>query len=195
VNVTRREAIAALVAAAGASAFGSDWLLAAVSGPAADTPVDFTPEELALMAEIADTILPPTATPGAKEAGAAAFMATAVRDCFDAPAQASFRQGLRTIEAASRQACGAGFVALTAGQRLAILTPFDREQARSKGGLVSAEPEHFFRGMKGLTFLGYFSSNIGCREALRYSETPGRYEGDVPWRKGEKDWFDPRAPG
>jgi hypothetical protein len=45
--------------------------------------------------------------------------------------------------------------------------------------------------MKELTLLGYFSSEIGCTQALRYVEAPGAYRGDVPYRKGERAWFNP----
>ncbi|WP_257087654.1 gluconate 2-dehydrogenase subunit 3 family protein [Sphingobacterium sp. E70] len=37
---------------------------------------------------------------------------------------------------------------------------------------------------KQLTLLGYFSSEIGHKQALRYNQAPGRYEGDVPYKKG-----------
>ena len=45
--------------------------------------------------------------------------------------------------------------------------------------------------MKGLTILGYFSSEIGGKQAMRYEEAPGAYHGDVPYVKGEKAWFNP----
>jgi hypothetical protein len=45
--------------------------------------------------------------------------------------------------------------------------------------------------MKELTLLGYFSSEIGCTQALRYVEAPGAYRGDVPYRRGERAWFNP----
>ena len=43
---------------------------------------------------------------------------------------------------------------------------------------------HYFRMMKELALLGYFSSEIGCTKAVRYIEVPGAYHGDVPYTKG-----------
>jgi hypothetical protein len=43
--------------------------------------------------------------------------------------------------------------------------------------------------IKDLTLLGYFSSQIGCTQAVRYIEVPGAFQGDVPYVKGQKAWF------
>ena len=42
--------------------------------------------------------------------------------------------------------------------------------------------------MKELTLLGYFTSEIGCTQALRYAETPGHYEPCVPYLAGQPAW-------
>jgi hypothetical protein len=39
---------------------------------------------------------------------------------------------------------------------------------------------HYFRLMKELTLLGYFTSEIGSTQALRYLEVPGSFNGDAP---------------
>jgi len=49
-------------------------------------------------------------------------------------------------------------------------------------------PAHYFTMMKQLTLLGYFTSKPGATEALRYVPVPGRYEGCIPYTKGEKAW-------
>jgi hypothetical protein len=47
---------------------------------------------------------------------------------------------------------------------------------------------HYFRMMKELALLGYFTSEIGCTQAQRYAETPGRYDPCAPYSPGEKAW-------
>ncbi|WP_394803568.1 gluconate 2-dehydrogenase subunit 3 family protein [Niabella hibiscisoli] len=42
--------------------------------------------------------------------------------------------------------------------------------------------------MRQLTLWGYFSSKEGMTKALRYVETPGRYDGAYPYKKGDKAW-------
>lgn len=54
---------------------------------------------------------------------------------------------------------------------------------------ITAEtPTHYFRMMKELSMLGYFTSEIGCTQALRYVESPGRFDPCVPYVKGERAW-------
>ena len=36
--------------------------------------------------------------------------------------------------------------------------------------------------------VGYFSSEIGSTQAVRYVEVPGRYDGNVPYKRGD-EWF------
>jgi len=42
--------------------------------------------------------------------------------------------------------------------------------------------------LKALTLLGYFTSEIGCTQAMRYLPVPGKYDGDYPYRQGDKAW-------
>jgi len=49
-------------------------------------------------------------------------------------------------------------------------------------------PAHYFRMMKELALLGYFTSEIGMTQALRYVESPGRYDPCVPYTPGEREW-------
>ena len=53
---------------------------------------------------------------------------------------------------------------------------------------ASDEPAHYFRLMKELTLLGYFTSEIGCTRAMRYVESPGRFDPNAPHLPGDKSW-------
>ncbi|HJQ20057.1 MAG TPA: gluconate 2-dehydrogenase subunit 3 family protein [Gemmatimonadaceae bacterium] len=50
------------------------------------------------------------------------------------------------------------------------------------------KPPHFFRMMKELALLGYFTSEVGMTQAQRYVESPGRYDPCAPYTAGEKSW-------
>ena len=191
--ISRREAIARVSAALGGlSLVGSSALLAAGSGPrptAADlghTP--FSAADVAFLDEVAETILPETSTPGAKAAGVGPFMALMVTDCYDPDKQAIFRAGMQTLEDASVERFQAGFMAAQADQRLALLEDFDREQKSYMDSKAQDAPAHWFRMVKELSLLGYFTSEIGYTQAMRYVETPGRYEPCLPLQPGETSW-------
>jgi hypothetical protein len=49
-------------------------------------------------------------------------------------------------------------------------------------------PSHYFRMMKELAMLGYFTSEIGYTQAQRYAESPGRFDPCLPYKKGETSW-------
>jgi hypothetical protein len=50
------------------------------------------------------------------------------------------------------------------------------------------QPAHYFRMMKELALLGFFTSKIGCTQALRYVEAPGRFDPCIPHTPGEPAW-------
>jgi hypothetical protein len=50
------------------------------------------------------------------------------------------------------------------------------------------QPAHYFRMMKELTLLGFFTSKVGCTEVLRYVEAPGRFDPCIPYTPGQPAW-------
>lgn len=191
--ITRREAILRVSAMLGGAALvGQSAMLAGcVREPADGEPGEprqsrFTDADVRLLDEIAETILPETRTPGAKAAGVGPFMAMMVTDTYDDGEQQVFREGMQALDEACREMHGESFLAATPEQRLALLEKLDAEQLhhmRTRGA-----PAHYFRMMKELTLLGYFTSEIGYTQAMRYVETPGRYEPCVPYESGDKAW-------
>src|SRR6266702_2226567 len=157
-GIDRREAIRRVTAMLGGVALtGGGTLLTAVERAHARARAvrqvgTFTAQDIALLDEVADTILPETKTPGAKAAHTGAFMAP------------------------------------TPAQRLAKLEQLDREQKTYMDTRAEGAPPHYFRLIKELTLLGYFTSEIGCTQAMRYRETPGRFDACVPYTPGETQW-------
>ena len=207
-GMTRREAIQRVTALLGGTALaGGDRLLAfSFDGAALDAAMAqgagaFSAADVALLDEIAETILPETATPGAKAANTGAFMAVMVTATYTETDQQVFRAGIGQLDEACRKANAASFMQASPAQRLALLEVLDREQQtateeranapRSRAPAAVAardEPPHYFRMMKELALLGYFTSEIGCTRAMRYSETPGRFDPCAPHAPGDKSW-------
>jgi len=181
--LTRREALSRVsLLLGGAALVGESAWLAAEAAPASKSL--FSASEVTLLDEIADTILPTTSTPGAKAAGVGPFIAVMVTDVYDAQQQKVFRAGLVTLERECRKQSGAAFMACTPAQRTALLERLDAEQYAQRNSGIP----HYFRMLKELTLLGYFTSEIGYTQAMRYTETPGRFDPCVPYAAGEKSW-------
>jgi hypothetical protein len=197
-TITRREIIQQVgVMLGGAALVGGDRLLAfsfddaAFARAMAQGVGAFTVADVALLDEIAETILPETSTPGAKAAKTGAFMALMVTDVYTDRSQQVFRDGMRSVDEACRSAHGTAFMEATPAQRLSVLEAIDREQKQVMDARVPAlepEPAHYFRMMKELALLGYFTSEIGCTKALRYIEAPGRFDPCVPHAPGDRSW-------
>jgi hypothetical protein len=177
----------------------------------------FTTDDIAYLDEIADTILPTTSTPGAKAAKTGAFMALMVNDTYSPEDQQIFREGMRKLDDLSKDKNKVGFMQATPAQRLALLEMLDRTQfdynesqrakAKKKSDDFLAErqqnpptpqgskateiaeepPNRYFRMMKELALLGYFTSEIGMTQAQRYVESPGRYDPCIPY-DGKTSW-------
>jgi hypothetical protein len=185
--VTRREAIRRVSALLGGAALigQSAWLAGCSEGHSA-SPTLFPAADVALLDEIADTILPETKTPGAKAAKVGQFIATMVTDTYDPREQRVFREGLETLERESRKQNGAGFMASSKAERLALLERLDREAIDYLR--EHYDRTHYFRMIKELTLLGYFTSEIGYTQAQRYAETPGRFDPCITYTVGDKAW-------
>ncbi|MEY4777660.1 MAG: hypothetical protein RIS13_408 [Bacteroidota bacterium] len=145
-------------------------------------------DQIAFLDEVGETIIPSTDTPGAKAALVGAFMNTMVMDCYKEKDQKIFAGGITEIDNSANHMFGKGFMNITPAQRKSLLNQVNKELKAYNDSKKEDDPNHYFGMMKQLTLLGYFSSEIGATQALRYVAIPGKYEGCVPYKKGDKAW-------
>src|SRR4051794_37749035 len=184
--MNRREAVQHISVLLGGSILGANAFVACKSNE--NNIKSFSEKDVTLLDEIADTILPATETPGAKAAKCGQFMTTMVNDCYEERDQKVFHDGMKKIQELSDKDYNASFTEIKPEQRHALLVKLDNEQKEASKNLKDDQPKHYFRLMKELTLLGYFTSEIGCTQARRYVETPGRYDSCIPYKKGDKAW-------
>ena len=207
-RISRREAMQRVtVLLGGVALVDGDRVLAAMPDAVAQEVTtaqgvgDFTAADVAFLDEVAETILPETSTPGAKAARTGAFMALMITDAYTPRNRQIFRDGMQRLEEACQREYGAPFIQARPEQRLALLQRLDAERQaqldaldalqRSRAPVAPPPPDapvHYFRLMKELALVGYFTSEIGYRQAMRYMETPGRYDPCAPHKPGEKIW-------
>ena len=178
----RRDLLKLIAAATGCALVGIEGALAA---PGARTP--FSARDLAMLDEIAETIIPRTDTPGARDAAVGAFIARYAHACYDPAQLRSLQQGIGAIDARMRARGPAGFLHASAAQRHVLLTTIDLEAKAHAKDANQAVP-HYFTLMKQLTLLGFFTSEPGSTRVLRYRPVPGKYRGCVPYKKGATSW-------
>lgn len=132
------------------------------------------PERVAFLNAIADTILPKTATSaGAGEAQVGSFIDLMLADCYGQEHRDAVNEGLLALDVAADELSGTSFAEASSFYREGILKKVDEERREAEG-------LHYFSVLKELTLFGYFTSEIGCNEALDYQPVPGRYDGAAP---------------
>jgi hypothetical protein len=187
--LSRREALTRIVAAVG-GVVGAEFLIAGCARLDKRRRTEFTAADIRLLDEIAETIIPATDSPGARAAAVGAFMAKVVNDCYDDEAHVTFERGLAAVDDACRDRNGKAFLDATPGERTTLLGALDREARAHAKSKERDEPPHYFHLMRQLTIIGYFSSEIGSTQALRYIESPGAYR-DEPYAPGDRAWYNP----
>jgi len=165
----------------------------------------FSQTDVALFNEMAEVIIPQTDTPGAKAANVGETMAILVTDCYTPLLQKTFKDGINTINAKSQSTFGKAFLQLDTVQREALFNELDSEAKAANlankvwQGVETGKPSqwepgtdeptpHYFTLLKQLTLYCFFTSQIGATKVLRYVSIPGKYDGNVPYKKGDKAW-------
>lgn len=187
--MNRRDAISRVGLLLGGSIIGAELFISGCkSGSSVNTDDLASPETTAFLNEVGETILPETSTPGAKAANVGAFMAVMVKDCYTPDDQKIFKKGISDLDEASNKKFNKKFMEADAKQRTELLTQLDKEQKEYSKTKKPEDANHYFTMMKQLTLLGYFTSEVGATKALRYLPIPGKYDGNYPYKKGDKAW-------
>ena len=185
--MNRREAIARVGLIMGGTMIGAEYLSSCVTAPKKFNEL-FSVDQVSLLDEIGETILPATKTPGAKAVHIGSFMAFMVKECYNDKDQEVFAGGLNKLNDAFKKKYSTDFMTGTPAQRTELLNELDKEQKEYTKTKKKEEPNHYFRMMKELTLFGYFTSEEGATKALRYMPVPGKYDGNYPYKKGDKAW-------
>lgn len=132
--------------------------------PSLGSDFKLTAQQRQVVAEVAETILPKTNTPGAKDAGVPAFIEMMLQDCYEQPECNAFFDGVKNLETA-------GFVNMDAAKRIETLKKIEFDAKKLSYGAPS-----FWRLMKELTLLGYYTSEVGTKASFEYVPIPGKLE-------------------
>ena len=130
-------------------------------------------DEEELLAQICETIIPATDTPGAKASGVHQFVLTMVDDCSEKSQQDNFIKGLNEVNVLSKKEFNNSFLKSTAAQQKQLLSRIDKKEFEGK-------VNDFFQAAKDLTIRGYTKSKYVMSNLLVYELVPGRFHGSFP---------------
>lgn len=156
--------------------------------------------ERALLDAVCNLVIPATDTPSATEVRVPEFvLLAATHRLANADAGAVVR-----LDAECARRAGRPFLTLDERRRHTVLEELDAEafsaQGRAKPLDAAATPDLAagrdladWRALKKLILIGYYTSEPGATLELRYEPVPGRYDADIPFRRGDRalmnDWL------
>jgi hypothetical protein len=183
----RRELLKMVALATGGVVIGGEFFLAGCKTKDAEVAgTTFSQNDISFLDEVAETIIPKTTTAGAKEAEVGKFMTVMVNDCYEEADQKTFHEGMKKLDQACNKMHGHSFMKAEAAHRKELLTSLDKEAKEYMKNKKKEDPTHYFTMMKQLILLGYFTSKPGMEQNFNYQQVPGRYDGAVPYKKGDK---------
>jgi hypothetical protein len=167
----------------------------------------FSEDQNLIITEIADVIIPTTKTPGAKAAGVGPFISKMIMECYPEDAQKAFVKGLEDLEDRAKKEFDNSFLKITPKEREQLLGKLRDETLAAQKAEAAKKPAgpdlklekpmagpikdskstpYFFAIARDLTLLGYWTSEIGATQALEYVQIPGRYDGCVDLKPGQR---------
>jgi hypothetical protein len=134
----------------------------------------FTAEQRTLVAAVSERIVPTTDTPGAIAAGVPAFIEMMIADWYEPTDRQEFMDGLGLLEGYSWIQYEKPFAGVSPEEQDLVLTLAMTRK-------IASLPANFFEHCRQLVLLGYYTSEIGCKQERVYVPVPGRYDGKYPY--------------
>ncbi len=140
------------------------------------SPIFLTGPKAKLVSEIADIILPSSTTPGAIDLHVPEFIDLMLHDCLTREEQDAFLGGLEEWQVRFKNEYNRDFLAADLQQRRDFVEAIDLAAYVDSQTFFT-----FYRKMKQLVLLGYFTSEPIMTNHLNYQAIPGRYDGCIPY--------------
>ena len=137
-----------------------------------------------LIDDLCDAVIPATATPGARVAGVGAFVELAAAHGVNGASDVL----LSTFANALDELAGGAYLQQPEERRRALLADIDARAFAKPEDRTLPETLRQWPKLKGLIVIGYYTSEVGASEELRYILVPGKFEPDVPLEPGDRAW-------
>ncbi len=136
----------------------------------------FSDRQYGVLETLCDIILPATSTPAASEVQTAYFVELVTRDCLEKKDQQLIRDGLDSLLDQDNKSFSSG----SDSEKEKAVRELDQSAYSETSG------SSWFRMVKRLACIGYFTSQEVSKKGFRYAMDPGEYLGCIPYKKGDK---------
>ena len=168
--LSRRQFLTGLSVAMGVALtpMGAKAAQAALSDKKFTSPLVLSGEQLKLIELVAEIIIPVTDTPGASAAGVHHFINKVVSYFLSTKERDEFIQGLDSVKPLLTQ---------SSKQQQLFVEQLDKKR----------KPEDFFTSLKQMVVFGYYTSEVGATQELRFDPVPGPYK-EMPFKDIGRVW-------
>ena len=182
--MNRRDAIKQTALLVG-GAVSATAIAGVMSGCQANGSPDWLPrylseEEAVLVEHLTEVILPASDTPGAKDVHVAEFIDIMLKDCYPTKDQELFKAGLLDLDKAAQVAFSKPFGKCSSDEHNKLITKLDNDAFDASLEKNNSTQSKFYRMLKELTLLGYFTSEKVMTTMLDYHPIPTKYETCLP---------------
>ena len=129
-----------------------------------NSPSKLMATQINIIATIADIIIPQTDTPSASQAGVHLYVDFYLHEFLSATKRDKF-----LLELAGLYEPFPAFLSLQKSEQLAVVQALDDQ-------LNSENESPTYKKLKQLVFIGYYTSEVGATQALKYDPVPGPYK-------------------
>ena len=143
----------------------------------------FNKNQLILLKQICSIVIPKTDTLGAAEVDTHGFIDNQLYHCHTKEDQNTVLALLTLIDSCAKKQGSNSFIKLTSKQQFQLLTELDLGE-HSFDQIQRAD----FKLLKQYICFGYYTSEVGATQELRYETVPGGFKGSIPYKKSDPTW-------
>jgi len=136
--------------------------------------IQINPDDETMLADLAETILPKTDTPGAKDLSAHLFVLKMVDDCFTKQNQEKYLTGMKSFESFVMKKTGKSFSENNITERQSIVADLDHQKSSTD------DLAFFYQSTKKLTVQVYTTCEYYLTKIRGYKMLPGKFQGCIP---------------
>lgn len=143
----------------------------------------FNQAQLMLLKQICAIVIPKTETLGAAEVDTHGFIDNQLYHCHTKPEQEQAVAVLTLINQTAEESSSTLFMKLNADQQFQLLTELDLGEKR-----FNETQRQAFKALKQLICFGYYTSQVGATQELRYDPVPGGFKGSIAYKPSDPSW-------
>lgn len=152
-------------------------------------PTFHNPEEAQALTVIGDIILPASDSPAASSVNVPSFIDLIAQECMTSDEKIAWREGLQSLLEAYREENGHDMLRGDASEQAGFIRELDSQAFKD-----ASELSVYYRMLKNLVLVGYFTSETVMTSHLDHHAIPGRYDGCVPY-EGQPVYVDNNVDG